>query len=222
MSSPEHPIFARLYDPIMQYAEQTILREHREFLAADLSGRVLDVGAGTGAMFPYLSDAVAADAVSLVAIEPDPHMRTRASERAKELNLDVQLDDVSAENLPYDDSSFDVVIASFVFCTIPDVDSALSEIARVLEPGGEFRFVEHVRAAGLAGSVQDLIAPCWYTVGGGCHPNRETGERFLRDDRFKAMEFTRSDSGVSTVFPVVRGTLVRKANPKRELILPSL
>lgn len=196
----------------MAIPERTLLRDHREYLARDLSGRVLDLGAGTGAMFPYFEGS-ASEGVSLNAIEPDPHMRRRARERARKLDLDVDVAEAGGENLPYRDDSFDIVVASFVFCTIPDNDRALSEVARVLEPGGEFRFVEHVRGDDAVGHAHDLFAPLWHEVAGGCHLNRETGELFLRDDRFRTVDFTRRNDGVTAVLPIVRGTLERRRDP---------
>jgi len=143
MTDLDHPVFAGLYDPVMALPERLLLGEYREFLAADVSGRVLDVGAGTGAQFPYIADRD--EVASLDAIEPDSHMRRRAAERAADSDLEIRVEDARAESLPYDDDTFDAVVASFVFCTIPDQQTALDEIARVLAPGGEFRFVEHVR-----------------------------------------------------------------------------
>jgi SAM-dependent methyltransferase len=219
VSDLDHSVFARLYDPVMYIAERTMLGAHREYLAADLSGRVLELGAGTGAMFPYLADDVATDTISLYAIEPDQYMRIRASKRARELDLDVQLSDARAETLPYEDDAFDAVLTSFVFCTIPDHERALSEVARVLKPGGEFRFVEHVRGDGVVGSVHDALAPGWHAVAGGCHLNRDTGEMFLRDDRFRPMDYTRQESGVSALLPTVRGTLERKSESSLRRII---
>lgn len=113
------------------------------------------------------------------------------------------------QGLPFADESIDVVIASLVFCTIPDVEGALSEVARVLKPGGEFRFLEHVRGDGTIGIAHDVLAPVWYTVAGGCHLNRETDEVFWTDDRFELVDYTRVDDDRIGVVPLVRGTLER-------------
>lgn len=207
MTHTGHPLVARLYDPVMTIAEQTVMVDHREFLVDGLSGQVLDLGAGTGAMFPYFARQPSLD---LHAIEPDPHMRVRARKRATELNLDVHLVDASAESLPYGDDSFDTVVASLVFCTIPDRERALSEVARVLRPGGEFRFLEHVRGDGAAGRVHDLLAPAWHAVAGGCHLNRDTHRLFRTDDRFRLRSYERVSGGL---LPMVRGRLVRKGAP---------
>lgn len=198
-----HPVVAKLYDTVMAVPERTMLPEHREALASGLSGRVLEIGAGTGAMFSYYDEAV-----ELHAVEPDPYMRTQASERATELGIAVALSDASGEELPYDDNSFDAVVASLVFCTIPDHEAALSEVARVLKPGGEFRFLEHVRADGALGHAHDLLAPAWHTVAGGCHLNRETGVLFREDDRFELLSYEHRDG----VTPMVRGRMRRRGN----------
>lgn len=195
-----HPIVARLYDAVMAVPERTMLPEHREALAGGLSGHVLEIGAGTGAMFPYY------EGVDLHAIEPDPHMRAQAAERAAGLGLSVELTDADAESLPYADDSFDAVVASLVFCTIPDHEAALTEVARVLEPGGEFRFLEHVRGDGAVGRAHDLLAPAWHTVAGGCHLNRETGELFRQDDRFEVLEYEQLPG---RVVPMIRGRMRR-------------
>ena len=139
---PSYLLFAAIYDPATAVVERTLLRAHRDYLVDDLHGAVLDIGAGTGAMFPYF--AVANGSASFHAIEPDPYMRRQAREKADELGLERDLRSAGAESLPYEDDSFDVVIASIVFCTIPDIEVALSEVARVLRLGGGFRFFEHV------------------------------------------------------------------------------
>ncbi|MFC6987817.1 class I SAM-dependent methyltransferase [Haloplanus sp. GCM10025708] len=210
MTDPAHPIFAKLYDPVMKPAERTVLTEHRRYLVDNLSGMVLDLGAGTGAMFPYFREAAAdSGTVTLFAIEPDPHMRRKALERARDLGLEIEIENAGAEALPFADDSFDIVIASLVFCTIPDFDVALSEVARVLKPGGEFRFLEHVRGEGAVGIAHDVLAPAWHTLAGGCHLNRETDDIFRDDDRFELVDYTRLED-IPRIVPIVRGTLERR------------
>lgn len=207
---PSHPLFAAVYDPATVVVERTLLRPHRRYLVEDLHGAVLDIGAGTGATFPYF-DAVADGGVSFHAIEPDPYMRRRASEEADELGLDIELRSAGAESLPYADDSFDVVIASMVFCTIPDVEAALSEVARVLRPGGEFRFLEHVLDDGWRARVQSLLAPLWRRAAGGCHLTRRTASAFAADRSFDVVEMDRMNLGMAPIRPFVRGTLRRRA-----------
>ena len=204
---PSHRLFAFVYDPVMWGLERTILPEHRRYLARDLSGSVLDLGAGTGAMFPYLDSG---ENVELYGIEPDPHMRRQAKEKAAELDLDIDIRSAGAENLPFDDGTFDVVIASMVFCTIPDVDTALDEVARVLKPGGEFRFLEHVHSDGGLGKIQNLATPVWRKLAGGCHLNRETSSAFSDHSSLEIAELDRLDMGVGLVQPFIRGTAEKR------------
>lgn len=208
MSQSTSPGFARLYDAVMALPEQYFLGDHRSYLADGISGRVLDIGSGTGAQFPAFAAQESIDEVA--AIEPDPAMRERARDRAEALDLRVDVVDADAESLPYDDDSFDAVVASLVFCTIPDPAAAFDEVARVLAPGGEFRFLEHVRATGSVGVVHDLLAPCWHPVAGGCHLNRQTGDLFRRDSRFELLAYDRFESGITRGVPLIRGRLERR------------
>ncbi|SHL62535.1 class I SAM-dependent methyltransferase [Haladaptatus paucihalophilus] len=205
--SPTHPLFAALYDPVTAVAERTVLRPHREYLVRNLTGRVLDLGAGTGAMFPYFSNS---EAASLHAIEPDPHMRKQAESKASELDLEIDIGDASAESLPYGDDQFDTVVASMVFCTITDVEAALAEVHRVLKPGGEFRFLEHVHADGWRATVQNVLAPLWRRIAGGCHLNRQTISQFTATPEFDTLEIERLDVGMTPVWPFVRGRLRKR------------
>ncbi|CCQ33612.1 ubiquinone-menaquinone biosynthesis methyltransferase protein [Halorhabdus tiamatea SARL4B] len=203
-SDPAHPLFAAIYDPAMAHAERTILEPHREYLAKGLSGTVLDLGAGTGAMFPYFDEAA-----TVHATEPDRHMRRRARERVQDGER-VELHDAGAADLPFPDDHFDAVVSSMVFCTVPDVEGALSEVRRVLRPGGEFRFLEHVADDGWRERVQTAVAPAWKRVAGGCHLTRRTASRFAGDDAFDVVEMDRFELGVTPVRPFVRGRLRRR------------
>lgn len=208
-----HPVFAALYDRL---PDDRLLRPHHEYLAADLSGHVLDLGAGTGALFPVvLAAAESSDGdrdLEYHAVEPDPHMRRRAKRRAADLGFAVDLRDGRAESLPYPDDAFDTVLASVVFCTIGDPDAALDEVARVLKPDGEFRFLEHVHADGWRATAQDVLNPLWQRAAGGCQLNRETLERFVGHDAFDALEVERLSIGVFPATPFVRGRLRRRHN----------
>lgn len=204
-------MFAAVYDPATWIAERWIIRPHREYLVRDLSGRVLDLGAGTGAMFPYFAACVdAGRPIYLHAIEPDPHMRSRARARADGLSLDVEIRAARAESLPYPDDSFDVVVASMVFCTIPDVEAAIGEVVRVLVPGGEFRFLEHVADDGLRGWIQSVLSPLWGRLAGGCHLRRRTASAFVRAEPLDVVELERLPIGVTPVRPFVRGRLCHR------------
>jgi SAM-dependent methyltransferase len=209
-AGPAHPWFARLYDPVMRASEAKLFPPHREYLARDLSGNVLDLGAGTGAMLPYYETAIQTGAATVTVLEPDPHMRKQAVAEARRLDIDVQVSDARAESLPFPDDSFDVVVASMVFCTIPDPAAALDEVARVLRPGGEFRFLEHVAEEGWRRFVQRALAPLWSRLAGGCRLTRHTGDQFSEHDAFTVVDIERQHLGVFPVRPFVRGTLERR------------
>ncbi|WP_136689577.1 class I SAM-dependent methyltransferase [Halorhabdus amylolytica] len=204
--TPAHPLFAAIYDPAMTHAERMILEPHREYLADDLTGTVLDLGAGTGAMFPYFDERA-----TVHATEPDPHMRRRARSRIEDAAFDVELHDSGAADLSFPDDHFDAVVSSMVFCTVDDFAASLSEVRRVLRPGGEFRFLEHVADDGWRERVQTTVAPVWKRLAGGCHLTRRTASRFASDDAFDVVEMDRFELGVTPVRPFVRGRLRRRS-----------
>lgn len=204
-----HPRFAWLYDLV---PEEWLLASHREYLVRELSGRVLDLGAGTGSLFPHVAEELERGdgELSLAAIEPDPHMLARADERAADLGLEVDLRDARAESLPFPDDSFDAVVASVVFCTIQEPAVAIGEVARVLKPGGELRFLEHIRSDGWTARLQDAVNPVWERAAGGCQLNRDTIELFVAHDAFDVLEIERLEYGLFPATPFVRGTLRRR------------
>jgi len=161
---------AAIYDGAVWPGEVLFMRKRRRFVVAGVRGRVLEIGIGTGLNLPYYP----AD-VELVGIDPDEGFLERARKRAATIGRPVTLHVARAEELPFADRSFDTVIATLVFCTIPEPDRALREVQRVLKPKGEFKLVEHVRAHNPWGArVQDFITPLWRRMFNGCHPNRDT------------------------------------------------
>ncbi|MFC6763819.1 class I SAM-dependent methyltransferase [Natrinema soli] len=197
-STPCHRVIAAL-------DERFDLAEHRRYLARDLEGVILDLGAGSGAMFPYLRTAAQQQpALHLHAIEPDPDRRRQAKQTASTHELDVDLRSGRVESLPYADDTFDVVIASAVFCTVQDPSRALEEVHRVVKPDGEFRFFEHVRSDGLRGYVQDALTPLWKRVDNGCHLDRRTDD-WIAAGPFALDEIETLSFGITPVRPFVRG-----------------
>jgi len=203
-----HPCVATVYDLVVP--ERTLFADHRASLVEGLSGRVLDLGAGTGATFSHLAEAVDRGAVELYAIEPDPHMRRRARQRAADLELAVDLRDGRAESLPHRRDAFDAVLASLVFCTVADPDAAIAEVARVVKPGGEFRFFEHVHADGAVGAGTRLVNPLWRRLAGGCNLDRRSVERFVGHGGFDVLEIERAEMALPSPVPFVRGRLERR------------
>ncbi len=163
--------FAALYDRGLKATEDAGLREMRRELLAGASGRTLDVGAGTGANLGLFPDAV----TELVLAEPDPHMVKRLRPRLRESDQAAELVEAGAEDLPFDDTSFDTVVFTLVLCTVPNPAAALAEAARVLRPGGTLLFLEHVRSEKpTVARWQDRLEKPWRFLGDGCHCNRDT------------------------------------------------
>lgn len=208
----DHPLFSAVYNTCMWGFEATILPKHRTALSRDLSGRVLDVGSGTGAMFPYYLEAIDDGAdVELFGIEPDSYMRERAERVAADIGLHVELHNAPAEALPFPDESFDVVVGALVFCTVDEPETALDEIARVLKPDGEFRFFEHVADDGWRRHVQTAVTPVWKRVlFKGCHLDRDTPALFVGHDEFDVVELVRSHEVVTPLRVMARGALRRR------------
>ncbi len=198
-----HRWFAAQYDRISGATEKKLGPKVRPKLLADLSGRVLEVGAGTGNSFAhYPGDA------SVTATEPDPFMFKRAQARVDDLRLtNIELRQAPAEALPFEDASFDHVVSTLVLCTVRDQARALAEIKRVLKPDGTFRFWEHVRNddSRLWGTLQDLIVPIWSWIGAGCHPNRRTRQA-IEDAGFRIESVDREVEfpGVPLIWGVAR------------------
>lgn len=165
-----NPLLAASYDFLVGPFERRVLAPLRARLLEDVAGQVVDLGAGTGANFPYLSSSV----VALTAVEPDSGMLRRAKVRAKGLGLPITFVQAPLEALPMPDASFDVAVTALVLCTVADPAAGLAEIRRVLKPGGELRFLEHVRADGSTGQWQDRLRPVWARLAGGCQLNRDT------------------------------------------------
>jgi SAM-dependent methyltransferase len=172
MSTVRHPIFARFYERLSRLMERDV-GERRDELLAGLSGRVVEIGAGNGMNFPHYPSLVQ----EVVALEPEPYLRERAQQAAEHAPVRVSMGDAAAYPLPLEAASLDAAVASLVLCTVPDPASALSELRRVLKPGGELRFMEHVhsdrpRKARLQQRLDRWgIWPC---LGGGCHCARDT------------------------------------------------
>jgi len=146
--------------------------EHRRALLTGLTGRVVEVGAGSGANFAHYPATVA----EVVAVEPEPYLRERAQRAAAHAAVRVSVNDGDGDHLPGDAGSYDAGVAALVLCTVPDQQRALAELFRVIRPGGELRFYEHVIAhtSGQARFQRFADATFWPHVAGGCHMARDT------------------------------------------------
>lgn len=154
------------YDLFMSPFEAVALRQARSELIAPLSGRILEIGSGTGANFRLYQEPAL-----VTAVEPDPEMMKRA-ESLRPPGLDLKT--CRAEELPLGDGCFDHVVSTLVFCSLSDVGRAVDEIVRVCKPGARLHLLEHVKGKGLPGRLHTLCTPVWSKICGGCHLDRET------------------------------------------------
>jgi ubiquinone/menaquinone biosynthesis C-methylase UbiE len=165
--------------------------EHRRRLLAGLAGSVVEIGAGNGRNFAHYPPTVTA----VTAVEPEPRLRAAAELAAQDAQVPVTVVDGFADELSFDDSTFDAGVLSLVLCSVPDQSKSLAELFRVIRPGGQLRFFEHVAAErpGLLLTVQKLVdATFWPVMLAGCHTSRDTAAAIteagftIKDlDRFK-------------------------------------
>ncbi len=185
--------FGALYDYFMFFLEKFFLKKRRARLLTGLSGKVLEVGVGTGANFEHYSK----DA-QVTGIEPSPHMLPRALKK-KEVLLFPNRFTLLHTGCGYPEmekmfelESLDAVVCTLVLCTIPNPEMAMEKFMKWLKPGGKLLILEHIRAHNhYAGKIQDTLNPAWSRVAEGCQLNRatdklipESGFRLLRQDRF--------------------------------------
>jgi ubiquinone/menaquinone biosynthesis C-methylase UbiE len=193
-----HPIFARVYGRWAEIAERRGAAEHRQRMLAGLAGRVIEVGAGHGANFPFYPSTVS----QVVAVEPEQYLRERALTAASDASVPITVVNGVGGQLPGDDQSFDAGVAALVLCTIPDPHQALHELFRVIRPGGELHFYEHVVAhAKWEARFQRLAdATLWPRIAGGCHLARDT-ETNIRQAGFEVDTCERFPFSPMPLFP---------------------
>lgn len=166
-----HPIFARVFARLVALDDRSGQAEHRKEMLDGLSGRVVEVGAGTGANFAHYP----AEVTEVVAVEPEPYMQQLAVQASGEVDLEIEVVDSIAEHLPVEDASVDAAVASLVLCSIEDPAASLAEMARVVRPGGELRFYEHVRSVNeRSARWQQRVDVIWPHLFGNCHTARDT------------------------------------------------
>jgi len=149
---------------------QKTLLPYRHRVISDATGRVLEIGIGSGLNLSHYTDA----AEHVIGLDPSPKLLSMAQHAVKRTDLPVTFLKASAEDIPLEDHSVDTVVSTWTLCTIPNVHRALVEMRRVLKPHGQLRFVEH----GLSDDRnvrrwQNFLTPLWRRIGGGCHLNRD-------------------------------------------------
>jgi ubiquinone/menaquinone biosynthesis C-methylase UbiE len=200
-------MFAAGYDRMLATSEEAGLRERRRELLAGASGRTLELGAGTGVNLDLYPTAV----TELILTEPFEPMARRLRERLAGSAREASVIAASAERLPVDDASIDTVVVTLVLCTVADPEATLTEVHRVLRPGGRLLFMEHVRSEheGLA-RWQDRLERPWRFIGHGCHCNRDTVATIESSPlELERVERGRVPKAAEIVKPLAQGVAVK-------------
>lgn len=212
MALVNNPLFARWFARYGGRNEERGNREKRQEMLAGLSGLVLEVGPGSGLNFPHYPASVR----EVIAVEPEPFLRAKAAEAAAAAPVPIRVVDGTADQLPAADASVDAVVISGVLCSVADVPAALAEFRRVLRPGGELRFYEHVRSRDvLFGSYQQAADLLWPRLMGGCHAGRQTRaaiEEVFAIQTVRGFRFP-ADSLLWPVAPRILGIARKPAEP---------
>ena len=201
-------MFAAMYDRGLKATEEAGLGEMRRELLAATSGRVLELGAGTGINLDLYPPAV----TELVLVEPDPHMAKRLRARLTASPRQATVLEAPGERLPFADGEFEIAVATLVLCTVPDPAATLNELRRVLAPGGRLLLIEHVRSGhqDLA-RWQDRLHGPWRFLADGCHCNRDTAAT-LAAAGFEAGALEKDELPKSPpiIRPLIRGQVVSR------------
>lgn len=201
---------AWFFDTIDRYANHIAATHKRAAFEGIEPGRILEIGAGTGANFAHFPPHSA-----IVALEPNLAMHRALERRAAQYGMDLRVLTDRAETIPLDDNSIDTVICTLVLCTVDDPDAVLHEVTRVLRPGGTLRFVEHVAAHPVSPRrwLQRVLVRPWAWLFEGCQLCRNTADAIaeagfdtvqLHRGRFRHSVFipvNRAISGVATTSP---------------------
>ncbi len=199
---------AKFYDASMKKMEEACMSSWRKELLSDISGDVLEVGSGTGINLSYYPSSIN----KLTLTEPEPHMlkilRNNLNHIVGEKCTAIEC---TANALKFPDNSFDAVVSTLVLCSVDSTDKTLSEIKRVLKPGGKFYFIEHVIAKETPKLIkwQKLFQPFWIHMCGNCHLTRDT-EADISNAGFKfhSIERLKSLGSPAIVSPTIKGIAV--------------
>ena len=190
-------IFSAFYDRFMSSIERKYLDSRRKRLISGLSGKIFEVGVGTGVNFKYYKNDII-----LTGIEPSPYMIAQAVKR-KDILISpekITLHNIGCGSNEMDQliepESIDAIVCTLVLCTIPDPVKALNNFMRILKPGGKLIILEHIRShRSLGAKVQDFINPVWKIIGDGCHLNRAT-DQMLKDAGFRLLQEENFNIGI--------------------------
>jgi ubiquinone/menaquinone biosynthesis C-methylase UbiE len=192
MSHKPHPVRGRLNSWFLAAAEKPMHREYGDRklrIFGDLPATIVELGPGSGANFRYYPRGT-----RVIAVEPNPMMLKRMYSKAAEHGIEIDLRHAGAEGMEVESARADLVISTLVLCSVRDPEQVLSEVKRVLKPGGRFAFLEHVAAepGTRLRKVQDAIHDPWHWLGEGCHLNRDTASSIVGAG-FSRVELERFD-----------------------------
>jgi ubiquinone/menaquinone biosynthesis C-methylase UbiE len=194
---------AAFYDVQMRLSRGRV-EPVRERVVAPAAGLVLELGVGTGLNLAHYGRGAI-----VIGVDPNPAMLELAKPRARDAPTMVRLVIAQAESLPFPDGTFDEVVATLVFCSVRSPTRALAEVERVLKPGGQLRFLEHVRSDNpVWARLQDAATPIWNVIADGCCPNRATVAT-MEDAGFAPETLDRFSFGLYPTRPMVLGTARR-------------
>lgn len=197
-------ILPRLLDWMMSDAS---LSQYRQEVLANVKGRTLEIGFGTGLNLPYYPKSIP----KLITVDANPGMNALAAKRIQASDIVVENHVLSGENLPFENQSFDTVVSTWTLCSIANVEQALKEIYRVLKPGGQYLFVEHGLSHDPQMQVwQNRLTPIQKVIGDGCHLNRDI--RRLIENQFSQVtieEFQGDNSLLEIVAHQYKGMAVK-------------
>jgi ubiquinone/menaquinone biosynthesis C-methylase UbiE len=181
------------------------IAERKRALFQNLHGNVLELGPGTGPNLKYFPKDV-----SWFGVEPNPHMRKYLEAEAERVGLHVDLREASAMKLPFEDNSMDYVVGTLVLCSVPDPEVVLAEVLRVLKPGGQYHFIEHVAAkpGTWHAVVQRTLKPLWCWCADGCHVDRETA-KVVRKAGFETADIEPFQLRFPIIAPHIMGIATR-------------
>jgi ubiquinone/menaquinone biosynthesis C-methylase UbiE len=201
--------FAQCYDWFLRRAEKEGLAAQRRTLLSFAKGRTLEIGSGTGLNLPHYPAAV----TQLVLSEAYRHMLAILRRKVASAKRPAFVVEASAEELPFPDASFDTVVGTMVLCTAAEPARVLREVARVLRPGGQYLFLEHIRHPDpRVARRQDRWQPAWYLFGNGCHCNRDTVTTLLESSfLIEELQHGRIPGVWAIVEPMVSGRARRPA-----------
>lgn len=174
-------------------------------LFSDLQGQVLEIGPGTGANLDYYPENI-----KLTGVEPNPYMQNYLEEKSRQLGKDIEIVTGMAEEIPLPDKYADAVVSTLVLCSVDSLKESLTEIKRVLKPGGSFLFLEHVAAPEKTWQrrIQHGIKPIWKCVADGCNPDRVTWKA-IEDTGFGRVEIEHFHLSLPVVAPHIVGKAVK-------------